>query len=61
VEKMLAGHVEQTAQRCQAHAEVIVAQDTTDVKYTTHKGALGLEQLIAMRPHGGCCCIRRWP
>jgi hypothetical protein len=42
VEKMLAGHVEQTAQRCQAHAEVIVAQDTTDVNYTTHKGATGL-------------------
>ena len=41
-EKMLAGHVEQTAQRCQAHAEVIVAQDTTDVNYTTHKGATGL-------------------
>ena len=42
VEKMLAGHVEQTAQRCQAHAEVIVAQDTTEVNYTTHKGATGL-------------------
>ena len=42
VEKMLAGHVEQTAQRCQAQAEVIVAQDTTDVNYTTHKGASGL-------------------
>jgi hypothetical protein len=42
VGKMLAGHVEQTAQRCQAHAEVMVAQDTTDVNYTTHKGATGL-------------------
>jgi hypothetical protein len=42
VEKMLAGHVEQTAQRCRAYAEVIVAQDTTDVNYTTHKGATGL-------------------
>jgi hypothetical protein len=41
-EKRLAGHVEQTAQRCQAHAAVIVAQDTTDVNYTTHKGATGL-------------------
>jgi len=41
-EKLLAGHVEQTAQRCQAQAEVIVAQDTTDVNYTTHKGATGL-------------------
>jgi hypothetical protein len=42
VEKMLAGHGAQTAQRCQAQAEVIVAQDTTDVNYTTHKGARGL-------------------
>jgi hypothetical protein len=42
VEKMLAGHIEQTAQRCQTHAEVIVAQDTTEVNYTTHKGARGL-------------------
>lgn len=42
VEKLLAGHVEQTVQRCQAQAEVIVAQDTTDVNYTTHKGASGL-------------------
>src|SRR4029450_3222973 len=37
-ETLLAAHVEQTAQRCQAQAEVIVAQDTTDVNYTTHKG-----------------------
>jgi DDE family transposase len=42
VEKLLAGHVEQTAQRCQAQAAVSVAQDTTDVNYTTHKGASGL-------------------
>jgi hypothetical protein len=41
-EKLLAGHVEQTIQRCQAQAEVIVAQDTTDVNYTTHKGTRGL-------------------
>jgi hypothetical protein len=42
VEKLVAGHVEQTAQRCQAHAEGIVAQDTTEVNYTSHKGARGL-------------------
>src|SRR5262247_3586171 len=42
VEKLLAGHVEQTAQQCQAQAAVIVAQDTTDVNYTTHRGASGL-------------------
>jgi hypothetical protein len=42
VEKRLAGHVEPTAQRCQAHPEGSVAQDTTDVNYTTHKGATGL-------------------
>lgn len=47
VEKMLAGHVEQTAQRCQAYAEVIVAQDTTEVNYTTHKGATGLGPINA--------------
>ena len=47
VEKMLSGHVEQTAQRCQAHAEVIVAQDTTEVNYTTHKGATGLGPINA--------------
>jgi hypothetical protein len=41
-EKMLAGHVEQTARRCREQAEVVVAQDTTDVNYTTHKGATGL-------------------
>ena len=34
VEKRLAGHVEPTAQRCQAHTEGSVAQDTTDVNYT---------------------------
>jgi hypothetical protein len=42
VEKLLAGHVAQTAQRCGEQAEVIVAQDTTDVNYTTHKGTRGL-------------------
>jgi hypothetical protein len=42
VEKLLAGHVEQTAWRCREQAEVVVAQDTTDVNYTTHKGASGL-------------------
>jgi hypothetical protein len=46
-EKMLAGHVEQTVQRCQAQAEVIVAQDTTDVNYTTHQGARGLGPINA--------------
>jgi len=42
VEKRLAGHVAQTTQRCQEQAEVSVAQDTTDLHYTTHKGAKGL-------------------
>lgn len=41
-EKLLAGHVAQTGQRCREQAEVVVAQDTTDVNYTTHKGATGL-------------------
>src|SRR5215475_392149 len=41
VEQMLAGHVEQTARRCREQAEVIVAQDTTEVNYTTPKGASG--------------------
>jgi hypothetical protein len=41
-EKMLAGHVDQTVQRCRGQGTVVVAQDTTDVNYTTHKGATGL-------------------
>jgi len=41
VQKMLAGHVAQTAQGCREQAEVRVAQDTTDLNYTTHKGAKG--------------------
>src|SRR5260221_12561120 len=47
-EKRLAGHVEQPAHRCQAHAEGMGAQDTTDVNYTTAKGATWL------RPVKGC-------
>jgi hypothetical protein len=47
VEKMLAGHVAQTAQRCQEQSEVIVAQDTTELNYTTHKGAKGLGPINA--------------
>jgi hypothetical protein len=47
VQKMVAGHVAQTAQRCQAQAEVIVAQDTTELNYTTHKGAKGLGAINA--------------
>lgn len=34
--------MQQTAQRCGEQAEVVVAQDTTDVNYTTHKGTKGL-------------------
>jgi hypothetical protein len=47
VEKMLAGHVAQTAQRCQEQGEVIVAQDTTELNYTTHKGTKGLGPINA--------------
>jgi len=50
VEKMLAGHVAQTAQRCQAQTEVLVAQDTTEVNYSTHKGTTGLGPINA-NPH----------
>jgi hypothetical protein len=42
VEKMLAGHGEQTARRGREQAEGVVAQDTTDVNYTTPKGTRGL-------------------
>jgi hypothetical protein len=49
-EKLLAGHVAQTAQRCGEQAEVVVAQDTTDVKYPTHKGTRGLGP-INTNPH----------
>jgi hypothetical protein len=42
VEKMVAGHVAQTGQRCQAQGEGSGAQDTTELNYTTHKGAKGL-------------------
>jgi hypothetical protein len=47
VQKMLAGHVAQTARRCREQVEVIVAQDTTDLNYTTHKGAKGLGPINA--------------
>ena len=47
LEKMLAGHVAQTAQRCQEQGEVIVAQDTTDLNYTTHKEMKGLGPINA--------------
>jgi hypothetical protein len=47
VEKLLAGHVAQTVQRCQEQEEVIVAQDTTELNYTTHKGAKGLGPINA--------------
>jgi hypothetical protein len=49
-EKLLAGHVAQTARRCGEQAEVVVAQDTTDVNYTTHKGTRGLGPINA-NPH----------
>jgi hypothetical protein len=49
-EKLLAGHVAQTAQRCGEQAEVVVAQDTTDVNYTTHQGTRGLGPINA-NPH----------
>src|SRR5215510_3847525 len=41
VEKLLAGQVEQPAQRSRAQAAGIGAQATTDVTYTTHQGARG--------------------
>jgi hypothetical protein len=41
-EQLLAGPVAQTAQRCGEQAEVLVAQETTDVKYTTPKGTTGV-------------------
>jgi hypothetical protein len=47
VEKMLAGHVAQTVHRCQEQTAVIVAQDTTELNYTTHKGAKGLGPINA--------------
>src|SRR5215475_7036199 len=53
VEKMLAGPIEQTAQRCQAQAEGIVAQDTTEVNYSTHKRARGLGPIKGNRDSRG--------
>src|SRR5262245_12147182 len=47
VPKMLAGQVAQTAQRGQAQTEGIVAQDTTELNYTSHKGARGLGPINA--------------
>jgi hypothetical protein len=47
VDKMLAGHVDQTARRCREQGEVVVAQDTTDLNYTTHKGTNGLGPINA--------------
>lgn len=44
-EKMLAGHVQATVERCQssAGARIIVAQDTTYYNYTGHQAMAGLE------------------
>lgn len=50
VEKMLAGHVAQTVVRCQEQAVVVVAQDTTELNYTSHKQAKGLGP-INTNPH----------
>src|SRR5260221_12876048 len=47
VEEMLAGHVGQRPQRCQAHAEVMIAQDTTAANETSHKGARGVGPITA--------------
>src|SRR4029450_13157810 len=67
-EKRLAGQVEQTAQWCQAQAEVIVAQDTPEVNYTTHKGARGLGPIKGKGDAGGLLLhtalgrtAARWP
>jgi hypothetical protein len=42
VEKLLAGHVQQTARRCRAYPLVLAVQDTTAVEYNRHQATVGL-------------------
>jgi len=42
---ILAGHAEQTAQRCQAHELVLVIQDTTEINLSHHPATQGLGYL----------------
>jgi hypothetical protein len=49
VESILSGHVQRTRVRCQAHREVLVAQDSTEFNYTSHRGCAGLG--YTSRPH----------
>ena len=43
--KLLAGHIKQTAERCQGHEFVLVVQDTTAMSYKTHVATEGLGPL----------------
>jgi hypothetical protein len=39
---ILSGHVRRTVQRCAAHREVLVVQDSTEFNYTSHRRTSGL-------------------
>lgn len=52
VEGILSGHVQRTRGRCQLHREVLVAQDSTEFNYTSHRGCAGLGYTSRSRTQG---------
>lgn len=52
VNGLLAGHRQETAQRCREHSLVLAVQDTTEMDYTSHKSTTGLGPLTSVRNRG---------
>jgi hypothetical protein len=52
VEGILSGHVERTRVRCQRCGEVLVAQDSTEFNYTSHRATAGLGYTSRGRTQG---------
>jgi hypothetical protein len=52
VEDLLSGHVGRTRQRCAAHREVLVVQDSTEFNYTSHRTTTGLGYTSRSKTHG---------
>ena len=52
VEGLLSGHVSRTRQRCAAHREVLVVQDSTEFNYTSHRATTGLGYTSRAKTHG---------
>jgi hypothetical protein len=52
VEGILSGHVQRTRTRCQLCREVLVAQDSTEFNYTSHRTTTGLGYTSCSRTQG---------